>query len=322
MGIVGDMIGFRREDPMTPIEGTDLFYYSTRLEPDAAVAYGFIPDYGDTVADPLNQEAAESLFGEVSWLAMPAWDRPVWSDTEESESADAGRMEALEWTSEVREGQERKAQVYLPAGYAASGERRYPVLYVHAGQDALEKCHLSRALDRILGSSVEPLIAVFVETDPENRRDMGEGYGEMLVQELIPMVDAKYRTRTGPMDRGTVGFNNAGTPALTLAMAHPEVFGKVAVEAPTLMTAERVAGSLGDPAAATTVIYHAWGRYHLRSPHEAWDMVHANRDLWELLQESGYHPVGGEHRDGFAWRACEARADDWLEALFPVSTGS
>ena len=49
VGIVGDMIGFRREDPMTRVEGTDLFYYSTRLEPDAAVTYGFIKDFEDNV---------------------------------------------------------------------------------------------------------------------------------------------------------------------------------------------------------------------------------------------------------------------------------
>ena len=56
VGIVGDMIGFRREDPMTRLDGTDVFYYSTRLEPDAAVTYGFIPDYGEPVPDPIPED--------------------------------------------------------------------------------------------------------------------------------------------------------------------------------------------------------------------------------------------------------------------------
>ena len=67
VGIVGDMIGYRREDPMNRVAGTDLFYYSMMLEPNAAVDYGFLPDFaGEPVADPRNEQKGAGLFGEVS----------------------------------------------------------------------------------------------------------------------------------------------------------------------------------------------------------------------------------------------------------------
>ena len=59
VGIAGDMIGSRREEPMTRVEGTDLFYYSTRLEANAAVTYGFIVDFGETDGGPAQPAAGQ-----------------------------------------------------------------------------------------------------------------------------------------------------------------------------------------------------------------------------------------------------------------------
>ena len=180
VGIVGDMIGFRREDPMVNVPGTDLFYYSTRLEPNAAVTYGFIPSYGEPVADPMNPQPGEGLFGEVSWFAMPAWQGADFLEDIPEERQ--GRLVDVEWDSAAFEG-ERSAKVYLPAGYDESGERRYPVVYVHAGEDALEKGQLKEALDGLIGRTIEPTIGVFIlngagEGAPPDHASAGEVPGD------------------------------------------------------------------------------------------------------------------------------------------------
>ena len=54
MAIAGDMIGARREQHMTHVAGTDLFYYSTEVGPDARVNYHFIRDYTAVILDPRN----------------------------------------------------------------------------------------------------------------------------------------------------------------------------------------------------------------------------------------------------------------------------
>lgn len=137
VSIIGDHIGFRREDPMTRVPGTDIFVSSTRLEPDVAIYYGFLVDYGDPAADPLNPQPGSGLFGDVSRFEMPGYASPGDFSTEAADER-RGRLEEISWESEILEGQTRKAQVYLPAGYDSGGDRRYPALYVQDGGEALE----------------------------------------------------------------------------------------------------------------------------------------------------------------------------------------
>jgi enterochelin esterase-like enzyme/outer membrane protein assembly factor BamB len=319
VGIVGDMIGFRREDPMTRIDGTDLYYYSTRLEPDAAVTYGFITDFGEPVADPLNPNDGEGLFGEVSWLAMPAWDAPDFLDQADPERQ--GRLELLEWESQVLEDQTRTAQVYLPAGYDGEADRRYPVFYVHDGKAALEQGEMKNALDQLIGVSVEPLIAVFVLADEEDpRADLRqlEPYSEMIVKELVPEIDRKYRTIADPLARATVGSGRAGNVALFSAFEYPEHFGRVAAQSAT-MAVEDIPGLSADVDSSPKVIYLDWGSYHMRSPHEAWDYVVENRRLWNTLREAGYRPAGGEVPEGFGWPCWTGHTDEVVSAMFPLT---
>jgi enterochelin esterase-like enzyme/outer membrane protein assembly factor BamB len=319
VGIVGDMIGYRREDPMTRVDGTDLFYYSTLLEPNAAVTYGFIPDYGDPVADPLNSRAGEGLFGEVSWFAMPAWQAPDFLS--EAAASRQGRMESVEWESTVgEEPKQRTAQVYLPAGYDAQAERRYPTLYVHNGQDALDSGSMKNALDQLIGNSIEPLIAVFVIADEENpRRDLGrmEPYSKMLVEELVPRIDEKYRTIDASVARATAGAGRGANVALYSAMNHPGVFGRAGAQSPT-MSAEDIPETLGDAVEQPLVMYIDWGTYHLRSPHEAWDLARESRKLWAALRERGYRPAGGEVPEGYGWACWSGHTDELLTAMFPL----
>lgn len=322
VGIVGDMIGARREDPMTRIEGTDVFYYTTFLEPDAAVTYGFIVDYAEEpVADPANPATASGLFGEVSWLAMPAWEGPAFDS--DAEAASQGRLETLEWESTVREGQKRMAQVYLPAGYDTHTSHRYPVAYIHGGQQALGDGEAKQALDHLLGERVEPLIAVFVEVDEENSRedlDDWESYSDMIQKELVPAVDGKYRTRADRLWRASVGTGRgAANVALLGALRHGETFGRVAMQSAALMAADQIAELVPHAAEQPMVIYQEWGTYDLRSPHEAWSMADGNRQLWALLRERGYRPTGGELPHGFGWACWKSQTDDWLQALFPKS---
>lgn len=318
VGIVGDMIGFRREDPMTRLDGTDVFYYSTRLEPDAAVTYGFIADFGEPVADPNNSHKGEGLFGEVSWFAMPAWKVPTFLG--EADGPRRGHLETVEWESQVREGQQRTAQVYLPAGYDGDGDRRYPVLYVHNGQEALDQGSMKNALDQLIGSSVDAVIAVFIHADEENPQgDLGEAesYAEMIVKELVPKIDGQFRTIDDPMARATVGAGRGGNAALYSAFKHSDVFGRVGAQSAT-MGADEMREMATSANEKPMVIYLEWGTYHLRSPHEAWDLGEENRKLWAQLREAGYRPAGGEVPEGYGWACWNGHTDELLAALYPL----
>lgn len=320
VGIVGDMIGFRREDPMTRLDGTDLFYYSTRIEPNAAMTYGFLPDFGDAVADPLNDRVGRGLFGEVSWFAMPAWSAPDFVD--EADASHQGRIETFEWESAVKEGAARKAEVYLPAGYDGS-DARYPVVYFHEGNNALEAGAMKNALDNLIGSRVAPLIAVFVLPPEENpRADLGQidSYMTMLVDELVPAIDDKYRTNASAGARAMFGVGNGAAGALYGAFKHPDRFGRVAAQSPIwfLRGEKTIQEWVSSADEQPVAVYLEWARYDLRSPHEAWDMRDNSREFQDLLRERGFRPMGGEVAQGFGWDCWRERTDDVLSALFPV----
>ncbi|MDX1389187.1 MAG: alpha/beta hydrolase-fold protein, partial [Acidobacteriota bacterium] len=286
------------------------------VEPDAAATYGFIKDFGEPMADPRNPRAAESLFGDVSFFAMPAWPGPAYET--EAAADRRGRLEDLEWTSAVKEGQTRKARVYLPAGYDPA--RRYPVLYVHEGQDALEQGRMQTALDHMIGATIEPLIAVFILLDDENpRRDMQpmETYVKMVVTELVPLVDGKYSTIASPAGRGVVGAGSGADAAMKCAFEESNLFGRVGSQSGFLGRAE-LEPVIPSADERPLTMYFDWGTYHMRSPHEAWDIAEENLGTWALLRERGYRPAGGEIPEGFGWACFRAHVDDMLNALFPL----
>jgi enterochelin esterase-like enzyme/outer membrane protein assembly factor BamB len=318
VGIVGDMIGHRREDPMTRVPGTDLFHYSAMLEPNAALGYGFIVDFGDRIPDPRNPEIHPGAFGDVSWFAMPAWQESNFLD--EAEPSRRGTTEGIAWDSTAREGQTREATVYLPVGYDPASDHRYPTLYFLAGHEALDRGKLTNTLDHLVGRQIEPVIAVFVLPNPEApNRDLrpNDSYLKMLVKELVPLIDERYSTRASAASRAVAGAEDAADSAFLTAFTHPEVFGRVGSLWPVLF--EPSAGNvLPNAAEHPLVVYHAWGTYHLRSPHEAWDQVVVNRALFQALRDAGYRPAGGEVAEGIGWTLVRGYTDDMLRALFPL----
>ncbi|MCP3981183.1 MAG: PQQ-binding-like beta-propeller repeat protein [bacterium] len=317
VGIVGDMLGSRREDPMRRAPGTDLFHYSVRLAPEAAVTYGFLVDYADPQPDPLNPRRGKGLFGDVSFVALPGRRTPDLRPPRDPSRW--GRLEALQLQSAVL-GERRNAWVYLPALYDLDDTRRFPVAYVHSGKDALEEGRMQGALDRLIGDSVEPIVAVFVEADPKNPGgDLGrlEPYSAMIATELVPAVDARYRTLATADARATVGAGRGANVALYGALAHPAVFGRVGCEGPALWAS--TVGPLIAPAAEQPpIVYFRWGTYALRSPHEAWDMADESRRIWSMLQAAGHDPVGGEVPEGVGWACWRGHLDELLSAVFPL----
>ena len=101
-----------------------------------------------------------SLFlGPSSELRMPQWQTPQHIAEPEGER---GRIDSFQFKSEVR-GNERRIRLYLPPGYASSGDARFPLVVVFHGQGALKDAQMDRTLDNLIGAGrVTPLIAAFV----------------------------------------------------------------------------------------------------------------------------------------------------------------
>lgn len=320
MGISGDMLGSRREEPMTRVPGTDLFYYSVHLEPDAVVRYRFIKNLDEKILDPRNPRTALADGPGMSWFGMPAWREA--EHLREAAPERRGRIESFEIESPRLEGK-RRIDVYLPVGYD-TGERRYPVAYVHEGQSAQEQGRLPASLDNLAGAGVTPMIAVFIHQLPPGRSDeffdKKDAYADILAEELVPMIDTRYRTQANAAARASIGQGFAGFGALYVGFRHPEVFSKIAAQSAFMLSSEREELEKTAPAGAERPlkIYMDWGRYDLRADHEGWNVAAADRQLAEFLRARGHAVVTHEGNHGFGWEGWRNRSDVVLGTLFPA----
>ena len=145
-------------------------------------------------------------------------------------------------------------RVYLPPSYAQDPARRYPVLYLHDGQNVFSfagtniafgwgSWELDKTADELSWAGKIPeLILVGVDNSParlleyngaEHATNMTEltaydKYSAFLIEELKPKIDAEYRTQPGPSHTGIMGSSMGGLCSVALAWQHPEVFGRAA----------------------------------------------------------------------------------------------
>jgi len=145
-------------------------------------------------------------------------------------------------------GNDRTIIVYLPPGYASESERRYPVLYMHDGQNLFDarssfigvEWNVDETVTRMVESGeVDPLIVVGVyntpgrvdEYTPAPDRARGGGrardYASFIVKELKPFIDANYRTLSDRDHTGVMGSSLGGLVSLYLGWVRPDVFSRI-----------------------------------------------------------------------------------------------
>lgn len=147
--------------------------------------------------------------------------------------------------------------MYLPPGYDAQPERRFPVLYLQDGQNLFQGStafipgmdwRAGQTADRLIGEgAIQPLLMVGIynagkqrvrEYTPARDWKLGGGgadrYGRMLIEEIKPFIESEYRTLSGPSNTGLGGSSLGGLVTLYLGLRHPDVFGKLAALSPSV----------------------------------------------------------------------------------------
>ncbi len=130
-------------------------------------------------------------------------------------------------------GQEVGFHLYLPPNYETSQDR-YPVLYwLHgAGSDETAGLPYAAMLDRSIQSGHMPPIIMVIPNggkrteyrDWEPQKVMPESF---LIRELIPFLDANYRTVKERRARWIEGMSMGGNGSLKMALKYPDLFGSV-----------------------------------------------------------------------------------------------
>jgi predicted alpha/beta superfamily hydrolase len=156
---------------------------------------------------------------------------------------------------------DRTVVVYLPPGYDEASATRYPVLYLHDGQNVFDRATSvgdewrvdETAQELISRGEIEPIIIVGIYNTGEHRideyaptplPDKGGGhaddYGRMLVEELKPFIDATYNTLPSAASTALGGSSLGGLLTVHLGLRFPTAFNKLAVLSPSVWWDDRV----------------------------------------------------------------------------------
>ena len=237
---------------------------------------------------------------------------------------------------------QRDVLVYLPPGYERDSPRRYPVLYLHDGQNLFDGATAyipgqdwrvgQTANSLIREQAIEPVIIVGIYNTGHTRVEeytpsacprfkaggKADLYGRLLVEELKPFIDWHYRTRAGVCDTGLGGSSLGGLVTAYLGLRHPRVFGKLAVVSPSVWWDGR--RILGDVAALETKSgARIWLDMGTEEGPRAIKDARLLRDAllakgWNLDQDLHYHEAQGARHTETAWAQ---RVEPSLRFLYP-----
>ncbi|MDQ2794593.1 MAG: alpha/beta hydrolase-fold protein [Bacteroidota bacterium] len=305
---------------------------------------------------PLSPEPAEYKFTRGSWATaeLDAKNQPIANRRADLSTAREITQEVAAWDNQrgsaapkkhtaspqvhvlaeafamPQLGRTRRVLVYLPADYAAQPKRRYPVLYLHDGQNVFDAATsfsgewgIDETLDQLrqAGQDATGSIVVAVDNGNEFRSDeyipwrseglkgqahqggQGGAYVDFLALTLKPYVDAHYRSRPDAAHTGIAGSSLGGLISVYAALKYPRVFGEVGAFSPAFWVCNDSlkAYARTHPAARTARFYFVCG------PKESETMLPLMAQWRAELRAEGvpaanlsFHaPADGAHKEWF-----------------------
>jgi enterochelin esterase-like enzyme len=199
---------------------------------------------GAAVPDP----GSLYFYGASRWgsgIEIPAKDQDFYA----LKNVPHGQVRELPYFSKSNNSM-RRCFVYTPPGYDQNTKKRYPVLYLQhgGGEDETGWSRQGRAnliMDNLIaGGNAKPFIIVMdngtwsMQGPPRGERPAAgqwppkgwaDGFMKTLLEDIIPMVDANYRTLADQKHRAMAGLSMGGMQTRIISLAHPDVFSQVGI---------------------------------------------------------------------------------------------
>ncbi|MFN8539426.1 MAG: glycogen debranching protein GlgX [Thermomicrobiales bacterium] len=233
----------------------------------------------------------------------------------------------------------RDIRVYLPPSYA-QGTARYPVLYMHDGQNLFDEAtayagewRVDETMEELAREGIEAIVVGIPNAgrgrldeyspfaDQEYGGGRGEDYLAFIVHTLKPYIDASFRTLPEREQTGMLGSSLGGLISLYAFFRYPEVFGFAGMMSPAFWFADRAIFSFVEEAEP------ADGRLYLDiGTAEGEDTLADTRWMVELLEAKGYESGDRlryveDHGAGHNEAAWAARLREAITYLLPVGAG-
>lgn len=187
-----------------------------------------------------NDPGALNYYGSVRWesgIEIPAKDQDFYA----LKDVPHGNVQQILFPSKST-GTSRRAFVYTPPSYYKDQKTRYPVLYLQHGwgEDETAWSNQGRAnliMDNLIAEGkIKPFIIVMTY-GMTNEIKFGSGlrnfdikpFQTVLINELIPYVDANFRTLANQSNRAMAGLSMGGMETHTITLNNPDVFSYYAL---------------------------------------------------------------------------------------------
>ncbi|MCJ7586037.1 MAG: alpha/beta hydrolase-fold protein [Anaerolineales bacterium] len=128
--------------------------------------------------------------------------------------------------------------IYLPPCYDEHVSQHYPVLYLLHGQtytnDQWVRLGAPATADRLIAAGDAPPFIIVMPHDPSWKQPTEYGFAEALTEELIPYVDAHYRTIASREQRAIGGLSRGAGWAIHFGLTRPDLFGAFGAHSPVV----------------------------------------------------------------------------------------
>jgi enterochelin esterase-like enzyme len=206
---------------------------------------------GGTFNDP----GTLNFFGSRRWesgIEIPAHDREFYA----LRNVPHGHVQQILFPSPST-GTSRRAFVYTPPGYGENPSVRYPVLYLQHGWGEDETAwtnqgHANLIMDNLIAEgSIEPFLIVMTYGMTNDVQIGGlasfdiDPFRTVLVDELIPYVDANFRTLSDQPHRAMAGLSMGGMETKTITLGNLDLFSHIGLFSGGTITLEDVEATPG-----------------------------------------------------------------------------
>lgn len=229
----------------------------------------------------------------------------------------------------------RKLWVYTPPGYATS-TARYPVLYLLHGSGDLEGSWVEEGranyiLDNLIAAGqAKPMIIVMprghvmadAQIDREKNNDVLQ---QVLYNEVVPYVDANYRTLTDRANRAIVGLSMGGGQTLRFGLQNTALFASVVGLSPAIrypedtykkMFADLIANPARTNQQMKLLMLLCGSKDHLVDASDAFDRFLTANGITHEYRRTDYEPLWPGRRDDHTWPIWRMNLRDVAPLLF------
>jgi enterochelin esterase-like enzyme len=235
-------------------KGEDGAWYGYTRPLDEGFHYYAIKIDGAEVPDPNSL----MFFGSMRWgtaVEIPAQDQ----DTYALKNVAHGQLREVYFHSKST-GSERRAFVYTPPGYDENTSKRYPVLYLQHGWGENEygwgaQGRAAWIMDNLIAENkAKPFIIVMTYGMTNDTRPGAPGglrnfdikpFETVLVDELIPYVDANFRTLSDQPHRAMAGLSMGGMETKIITLKNLDKFSHIGLFSGGSISMEDVEKSAG-----------------------------------------------------------------------------